>query len=1338
MGKRLTPPLPVMLLAAVLAVPLIVPVASAPDAGSSAQAAPPAPGPSRVAFTDATDRLVGVEAYQDFDDASDTASYVGGSSVPVIDSVGARHEGEMGMSRGPGSNEDVRSFAFVSTRTEPPGGEQDEGRVFFSWSYYDIEAEEDVERVMQVNPELTSDRDVGPSSHPVSYVYEADCAYSREASFEALVAFSWEVDGNTDIYVARLTASDFGCAELDVELVQITEDPARDLWPAWNSDGTGLVFSSTRDDRGGDLFFVPVDPTLGSLPTDPDDVVQLTDGAADETRPDVQPEPTDTCQADPISVTGAPIPPRWVVFTSTRFDDRGGLVALDLDDPGGGVVDLGVDAATEASWSPYGDALAWTSTAEDPDGDVLVGDFVRECPEADLDVSVFLIPASTADIGETVTASIRVTNFGPRATDATLTTSLGADAPDVEAEASWACDTGCELGRLRPFEQTTRTVDLTVLDGTVGGRANDITATVTGSLPDPRSGNDSSTAVLTAVQPSADLEVTSVVAQPDGITDGGSLEVMATVVNNGRRSASGTVVFDYDRPQLGCTDDFCNRSVSLAPGESTTVSIPLLAQSVDAEVSIAATVTIDSPLVDPDLTNNSGTTDVTLSTTPIALMAYGLVQSLADAIGQGLGLVTAPRAVPPPSKPPVDDRLGVQDEGVVLGEYDVAESHPTWLFSYGQNEGGAVGATVRPRRPGVADVGAEDAAGRRTLLDEAALAAFDPDYAPDGERMAFVQQVCPRGDEACTDRGLQIAQLDADGGPPSPLVNDRREDDVDRDPAFSPDGTMVAFSRTRSGQPLRIWVADLATGDATPVTDPHEPGDLPDPDDEFDQFDREPAWSPDSRTLVFSRGTAPVGFDGEAFEFPPPRDYELDLWTVDLGTGNEQVLVDDAGDDRHPDWSPDGDVIVYEHTGWLHRVRPDGTSRPPLTGPGTDTRHVIEWAQDPAYSPDGERVVFSGSPNGQPDLHGVYDLRSSSGEGLRTLSQQPAPETQPDWQPVADLAVTVTADPDLIGLGKRSRLAVEVENEGRGRALDATVTLILPGELQPGSLPPSCTAGPPITCDLGDLEAGSTLTRTVKVIGTTAGTWTAEASVTSDTRDSDPADNTDEADVQVDSRRVVPKADVSVRVTAAPVPAYLGEDVRVRFIVRNDGPRSSDVTLRGTAPKALGLDESEPCLSAPGCGLGQLDPGDRVVEELTGTPTRALTGAVRARVEGSNRDPVARNDTDRARVRVLEPTVELFPPLGTTGSVTTVTGTDFPPGSRVGLAWEPGIKHVDVPVRVRRDGTFDHGMVIVRLDQLGERELVVESLSGRAFLPLEAEYLVVPRTQGPPTFVGRG
>ena len=62
-------------------------------------------------------------------------------------------------------------------------------------------------------------------------------------------------------------------------------------------------------------------------------------------------------------------------------------------------------------------------------------------------------------------------------------------------------------------------------------------------------------------------------------------------------------------------------------------------------------------------------------------------------------------------------------ESTEIVRYDVAESHPTWLFSYGQNEGGAVAATVRPRRPGVADVGAEDAASGGAITAAAGLDA---------------------------------------------------------------------------------------------------------------------------------------------------------------------------------------------------------------------------------------------------------------------------------------------------------------------------------------------------------------------------------------------------------------------------------------------------------------------------------------------------------------------------------------------------------------------------------------------------------------------------------------
>ncbi len=108
----------------------------------------------------------------------------------------------------------------------------------------------------------------------------------------------------------------------------------------------------------------------------------------------------------------------------------------------------------------------------------------------------------------------------------------------------------------------------------------------------------------------------------------------------------------------------------------------------------------------------------------------------------------------------------------------------------------------------------------------------------------------------------------------------------DRDPAFSPDGTRLAFASRRDG----YWNLYLRTPDGaiTRLTD--------DP-----AYDGAPTWSPDGKRLAFAS----------------MRAGNLDIWTLDLGSG---ALINRTPDspraDSDPAWSPDGAQIAF--TSWRY------------------------------------------------------------------------------------------------------------------------------------------------------------------------------------------------------------------------------------------------------------------------------------------------------------------------------------------------------------------------------------------------------------------------------------
>lgn len=208
-------------------------------------------------------------------------------------------------------------------------------------------------------------------------------------------------------------------------------------------------------------------------------------------------------------------------------------------------------------------------------------------------------------------------------------------------------------------------------------------------------------------------------------------------------------------------------------------------------------------------------------------------------------------------------------------------------------------------------------------------------------------------------------------------------------PAWSPDGSRLAFVRKRAGN-ADLWVADGDGSRPTQLT--RTPAD-----------EENPSWSPDGRRIAFSRdgwiyvlradglgemqvarGREPDWSpDGEQIVFESDRDGDSDVYVVRAAGGGLRRLTDDPSRERSPAWSPLGGRIVYvsdlSGNDEIHAVRPDGRGKLRLTNAaGRDL--------EPTWAPNGRRVVFVGDREGsryllsmRPDGSDPRTLAASSG-----------------------------------------------------------------------------------------------------------------------------------------------------------------------------------------------------------------------------------------------------------------------------------------------------------------------------------------------------------------------
>lgn len=94
---------------------------------------------------------------------------------------------------------------------------------------------------------------------------------------------------------------------------------------------------------------------------------------------------------------------------------------------------------------------------------------------------------------------------------------------------------------------------------------------------------------------------------------------------------------------------------------------------------------------------------------------------------------------------------------------------------------------------------------------------------------------------------------------------------------------------------------------------------------------------------------------------------------------------------------------------------------------------------------------------------------------------------------------------------------------------------------------------------------------------------------------------------------------------------------------------------------------------------------------------------------------------------VPAPQIRLEPAVGPPGVVTTLSGSNFPPGALVTISWDRGITQRLEPIAVNPDGTFAVGVLVFHHERLGPRTLsVTPAPGGPTFDESSAPFLVVP------------
>src|SRR3989454_917201 len=150
-------------------------------------------------------------------------------------------------------------------------------------------------------------------------------------------------------------------------------------------------------------------------------------------------------------------------------------------------------------------------------------------------------------------------------------------------------------------------------------------------------------------------------------------------------------------------------------------------------------------------------------------------------------------------------------------------------------------------------------------------------------------------------------------------------------------------------------------------------------------IDLAPAWSPDGTKIAFSTN----------------RDGNYEIYTMNAdGTGATR-LTSNAAADSSPTWSHDGTKIAFVrgNLGFVTQIYvldADLCHECIGTGP-TNLSQSASSNVEPAWSPDGTRIVFASDRDGNYELYAI----NPDGTGVTRLTSNAFSDRESNWQPIS-------------------------------------------------------------------------------------------------------------------------------------------------------------------------------------------------------------------------------------------------------------------------------------------------------------------------------------------------
>lgn len=200
------------------------------------------------------------------------------------------------------------------------------------------------------------------------------------------------------------------------------------------------------------------------------------------------------------------------------------------------------------------------------------------------------------------------------------------------------------------------------------------------------------------------------------------------------------------------------------------------------------------------------------------------------------------------------------------------------------------------------------------------------------------------------------------------------------EPTLDPNAELIAFSSTRKGNNLEIYVMDTSGKGITRLTDEKT-------------TDGSPNWSPDGSQIVFHS----------------KRSGQFNLYIMNADGSGLFRLTDHSWEDKDPCWSPDGEWIAFHSyqagRAELFLIKPDGTG---LDKIDTDVTNSSANSYAPNWSSDGTQLAFYSDLDGDLDIYkidlGVVDIYNETtfdwvGQNLTQLTNNNGDDMSPAFSP---------------------------------------------------------------------------------------------------------------------------------------------------------------------------------------------------------------------------------------------------------------------------------------------------------------------------------------------------